>query len=157
MEEELAVLLRTARPPLPIWKVAKALLVMRETGWQPQALCQERVAAWVLQCAALGDFGISEDYAAWCVTTLLQCWVALAQAPGSVAARTLPAVVEALQLRYPACGAGGDGAREIAGHAVLGQLRALRSAAALEHALSCTGDLWDVFCTIAALRSALIL
>ena len=154
LEVELAALLRTHNPPLPMWKIAKALLVMQLTGWQPQALCQERVAAWVLQCAAVGNFGITEDHASWCVTTLLHCWVALAQQPGSVAARTLPSVVEALQLRYPACGAGGDGAREIAGHAVLAQLRVLRSASALEHALSCTGALWDVFCTIAALRSA---
>ena len=150
----LVAFLRTARPSADaFWTVAKVLSVLHQWGLQPSAACQERVAAWVCDAAAVGfaiDDGGGER---WTARSLLHAWLWFAMQPGSAAGAALPALLQAVQACFPALQDDGGGVVRLAEGAAFAALCTLRSAAEGRQAFAATGHVWNLFCTIAALRS----
>ena len=154
LSDSLAAFLRTARPSADaFWKVAKVLSVVNQWGLQPSAACQEQVAAWVCDAAAAGFTIDDRGSGRWTARSLLHAWLAFAMQPGSAAGAALPALLQAVRACFPALQADGGGMERMAAGAAFAAVCTLRSAAEAHEAFAATSHVWNVFCTIAALRS----
>lgn len=136
------------------YAVAKTLSCLSAARMRPSPLCQERVAAWIVR----GGFASSlagASSARWCVKSLMYAWARFATQPDSVAMRTLPAVMAALQRGLAAQG---EADHEVAvhAHAALSPmiLSGMHSVQGVQAAMAAVRpEHWNVYCSLTAMSA----
>ena len=136
------------------YAVAKTLSCLSARRMRPSPLCQERVAAWVLRGGAASSLA-GERSPSWCFKALLYAWPWFATQPDSVAVRTLPGVMRALERGLAAQG---EADHEVAvhTHAALSPMLPgiMHSVPGVKAAMAAVRpEHWNVHCTLAAMSA----
>lgn len=146
---------------LSLYDLARVMNTFEHARWQPSELCLQHAAQWLTARVAAGTWHDCEmESPAWCSRVVARAWALFAvwracdtdEGADSVACRALPGVALALQGYMTACGDARRTALEDVRRGIATQLNKLDSREALARAKRGTGSLWDVHCTLAALR-----